>query len=105
MSCLFAQQWSALQCGGGNARQRQNKRISKPTTAVEPGMPVTRGKKLNWPPTAPYALRVGHAFSDFSDHSRRLRFRGMSWPGQNDLGPFAVELSRIAGHARNAQQT
>jgi hypothetical protein len=67
-------------------------------------MPVTEGKKLNWQPTAPYLLRVGHAFFDFSDHSRRLRFRSMSWLGQNDLGPFPAELLRIAVNWRSASQ-
>jgi hypothetical protein len=51
------------------------------------------------------ALRVGHAFHDFSDHSLRLRFRSMSWRSENDLGPLAGERSRIAGNSRDSWQT
>jgi hypothetical protein len=64
-------------------------------------------KKKQYPSSAidTSALRVGHAFSDFSDHSLRLRFRSVPWATHNDLGPFADEHARIAGISRDTLQS
>jgi hypothetical protein len=51
----------------------------------------------------PYARQVGHAFSDFSDHSRRLRFRSLSWRGQKPTPVSQGTLRFIDRNIRNSE--